>query len=161
MSVTIRTMTENEFENFCRRSMEDHARELMEELHISEEKATKAAKEEIAGMMPDGRNTKSNYFMTIVAEHENAGFIWTLHEQVNGRKQCFICDFFVFESKRRKGYGAAALRLAEKHAASAGCQESVLFVADRNNGARALYKKCGYRLLQQEGYGCFLVKRLR
>ena len=160
MSVKIRRMTKEEFEVFYKWSVEHHAKELMEELQMSQEEAIKETIIEVAGMLPDGLNTAHNNFMTIVAEGENAGFIWTVHEEFEGRKQSFLCDFAVWESKRRKGYGEEALRLAEKNAADAGSQESVLFVRDDNDAARALYEKCGYHILRKAGYGKFMVKQL-
>ncbi len=160
MSVKIRRMTKNEFEIVYQWSVEHHAKELMEELHMSEEEAIKETIAEVAEMLPDGFNTEHNNLLMIVAENENVGFIWTLHEETEGRKQSFICDFAIWESKRRKGYGVAALYLAEKNAVEAGCHESVLYVGDDNDAARALYQKCGYEVLRQEGWGKFMVKQL-
>lgn len=162
MGIKIRRMTNSEFENFYQWSIENHAKELMEELLISQEEAIKEAIEEVAQMLPDGLNTQHNHLISIVEEDsgEVAGFIWTIHEETEGRKQSFVCDFAIWESKRRKGYATATLRLVEKAEAEAGCQESVLFVADRNDAAKALYQKCGYQLLRQESYGKYLIKQL-
>lgn len=162
MSILIRKMTEDEFEHFRRISVEDQAKELMEESPLSFEDALKAAEEEFSGMLPDGLLTADNHLMAVVEENtkEVVGSVWTLHEETEGRKQSFLCDFVIRESKRRRGYGAEALRLTEKYAAEAGCLESVLFVADRNAPAKALYQKCGYRSLRQEAYGEYLIKIL-
>lgn len=160
MSVQIRKMTKAEFELFYHWSVEQNVKELMEELHLSREEAMKKTTAELAQMLPDGLNTEYNHLLTIVADEECAGFIWTVHEEFEGRKQNFVCDFAIWESKRRKGYGAAALSLVEKHAADAGCQESVLFVSNENDAAIALYQKCGYHLLRPEGYGKYMVKSL-
>ena len=162
MSATIRKMTKEEFEDFYAWSVEHHAKELIEELHMSQDEAIKQTIAEVAKMLPDGLNTKHNYLMTIVEEYskETAGFIWTIHEETEGRKQSFICDFAIWESRRRKGYGAAALRLVENQAAEAGCVESVLFVKDDNTAAKALYRKCGYQVLRQHGYGKYMIKQL-
>lgn len=160
MSAIIRKMTKGEFASFYQWSIENYAKELMDERHISYEKAMKAAEEEVAQMLPDGMHTEHNHFATIVADDENAGFIWTIHEKSEGRKQCFICDFTVWESMRRKGYASTALYLTEKNAAEAGCRESVLFVREDNTAARALYQKCGYQVLRQAGYGKYMIKQL-
>ena len=162
MSVKIRKMTNDEFENFCQWSVEDHAKELMEERQMPQEEAIMKAKEEVAQMLPNGLNTKHNYLMTIVEEdsEESAGFIWMIHEETAGKKQSFVCDFVLWESKRRKGYATETLRLAERNAVEAGCQESVLFVADSNDAARALYEKCGYQILRQAGCGKYMIKQL-
>ena len=160
MEVTIRTMTGREFEAFFRWSVEQQAKELAEEFRMPREAAQKEALAELAAMLPDGLHTKGCHLMTIVAEGEAAGYLWTIREETEGRRQSFVCDFAIREEKRRKGFGTAALLLAEQQAAEAGCTESVLFVADRNTAAQALYRKCGYRVLRQEGYGHYMIKML-
>ena len=162
MSVTIRAMTPDEFRHFYQWSIEQQAAELMKERHISYEAAIQAAAKEVDEMLPDGLHTKHNYLMTITEapRGESAGFLWTLHEYTAGKKQSFLCDFAIWESKRRRGYGAAALQLMEKQAIDAGCQESVLFVSDDNAAARALYEKCGYQVLRQSGCGKYMMKLL-
>jgi len=160
MPVTIQKMTKEEFERFLQWSIEDHAKELMEEFQISHERALKDAQAEVSQMLPDGIHTKNNDLMTITASGKNVGFIWTLYEETNGQKQCFLCDFAIWEPNRRNGYGEAALRLIEEKAAALGSQESVLFVRDGNDAANALYHKCGYRLLRQEGCGKYMIKQL-
>ena len=162
MAVTIRAMTQDEFRHFYQWSTAQQAAELMEEHHISYEAALQAATKEVDEMLPDGLHTKHNYLMTITEapRGESAGFLWTLHEYTAGKKQSFLCDFAIWESKRRRGYGAAALQLMEKQAIYTGCQESVLFVSDDNAAARALYEKCGYRVLRQSGCGKYRTKPL-
>lgn len=162
MFVKLRRMTNEEFESFYGWSIEHQAKELMEELHISQEEAISETIKEVAEMLPDGIDTPHNHFMTIVDSDsdENIGFVWTLHEVTEGRKQSFICDFAIWESKRRKRYASAALRLAENQAAEAGCVESVLFVKDNNTAATALYRKCGYQVLRQHRYGKYMIKQL-
>lgn len=160
MPIEIRKMTDNEFDEFYKSSVEAQAKELSEELHISYEEARKNALAEICDMLPCGINTKNNNLMTIVDGGERVGFIWTLYEEENGEKQIFICDFEIFESRRRKGYGAAALGLAERIAAEHGCKRSVLFVNDNNAAAKALYEKCGYQTLRKRDYGRYMSKRL-
>ena len=162
MSIKLRQMTNEEFEAFCQWSMEHHATEWMEKYHMSREGAVKETKKEVAQMLPNGLRTEHNYLMTVeeTDDQEPVGFIWTLHEETAGMKQSFLCDFVICESKRRKGYAVATLGLMEKHAAEAGCLESVLFVADCNHAARALYKKCGYQFLRQAEYGAYMKKQL-
>ena len=154
-------MTSEEFQIFYQWSVDHQANELMEACQISREVALEEAKAEVAQMLPHGLHTDHHYFMTIEDNHkEPAGFIWTLHEFTEGKKQSFLCDFMIVESKRRQGYATTALTLMEKNAAEAGCRECVLFVADRNHAARALYKKCGYQFLRQINNGCYMIKQL-
>ena len=162
MSVMIRAMTPDDFRCFYQWSIEKQAKELMKERHISYEAAIQTAAKEVDEMLPDGLHTKHNYLMIIMEAScgEAAGFLWTLHEYTAGKKQSFLCDFAIWESKRRRGYGAAALDLMEKQAIAAGCQESVLFVSDDNTAAKTLYEKSGYRVLRQSGHGKYMLKPL-
>ena len=50
--------------------------------------------------------------------------------------------------------------IKQKKAAEAGCLVSILFVKDSNNGARALYRKCGYQDYKQDRYGRYMLKEL-
>ena len=88
------------------------------------------------------------------------GFLWTLQEVTEGRRQSFLCDFAIWEHCRRRGYATAALALMEQRAVEDGCQESVLFVADRNTAARALYEKTGYCVLRRLSYGAYMIKQI-
>ena len=162
MPVTLRKMTPDEFDAFRCWSVGDRARELAEGSGFSPEEARRAAAEEFRELLPDGLRTPDHFLMTIVekAAGEPVGFIWTIHEMTDGRKQSFLCDFVIHEPKRRRGYARAALRLAEEQAAQAGCQESVLFVSDSNTPAKALYEKCGYTLLRPEDGGQYMIRRL-
>jgi len=160
MTIKIRKMTNREFEFFYSWSVEQHVKELTEGLHKSEKDAIKETLSEVSVMLPDGLDTDHNELMTVTADGENVGFIWTVYDEFEGRKQSFVCDFAIWEPKRRKGYGSSALSLAEKNAARAGCSEIVLFVRDTNPAARAFYEKCGYKVLRQEGDGKYMVKRL-
>lgn len=153
-------MTPGEFDFFYQWSAQQQARELMEELGLSPEEAHKTASKEIAEMLPNGLYTEHNNLMTVVADGENAGFIWTLCEEADGQKQAFLCDFALWENYRRKGYAKIALSFAEQSAAKAGCEKIVLFVRDSNIAARTLYEKCGYQPLRQKGYGIFMAKPL-
>ena len=162
MSVMIRGRTEKEYEAFCRMSIAHHVAERMEECAMPQDDATIQAKIEFAGMLPDGLNTKNHYLMTIVEEgnKEVVGFIWTIHEYTDGLKQSFVCDFVILDSKRRNGYAAATLSLTEKMALEAGCLESVLYVAENNYPAKAIYRKCGYQFFRQMEYGQYMKKQL-
>ena len=162
MAVTIRPMTAQEFEYFYQWSAEQYSTELAAESPITPAGAVKKAMAELSGMLPDGLHTANHQLMTVeeTLRREAVGFIWTVYEVKDGRKQCFICDFAIWEPYRRNGYATAALHLTEEQAVWADCSETVLFVADRNATAKALYQKCGYRLLRQSGRGAYLIKQI-
>ena len=159
--ITIRKMTVSEYEEFYRRSFAHHVLELMEQLDMSKEDAEKETAEELASMLPDGMDTTDNHLMSIVDDNGvQAGFIWTLHEYNGDVKQSFLCDIEVYEPYRRRGCAAAAVGLMEEFARNEGCSESVLFVADDNTAANALYERCGYSFLRRMEYGRYMKKSL-
>lgn len=159
-TVELRDMTDAEFAHFYQWSAEQQAAEIVAQSGKTYAAALEEATAELAGMLPLGLHTPQNRLMTVVADGENAGFLWALYEMTDGKKQVFLCDFAIWESHRRKGYATAALHLAEEQAVREKCLESVLFVSNENRAARALYEKCGYRILRQEGYGNYMVKQL-
>jgi len=162
MNMILRKMTEEEFASFVEYSVKANAEELMLENDLSPEEALRKAQNEITEMLPGGLETKSHELLTIenALSHENVGFLWSIFEETEGRKQSFLCDFLIFEHQRRKGYASAALRAFEKRAKAEGCVECVLYVAAKNKAAGALYQKCGYQPLRQMGGGQYMIKRL-
>ena len=159
MPVTIREMTDEEYAYFFRWSIQSQAKDLMEEGSCAREEALVIAETELTGIL-QGPEHQRLMTVTETASGENIGFIWMLHEQTDGRQQCFLCDFAIWEPYRRKGFGSAALALAEKDASEAGCREVVLFVVSTNAAAKALYEKSGYRQLRPKDTGMYMVKPL-
>ena len=162
MSVVLRKMTREEFEVFYREGIEDLTQEFIEELHFAYQDANKQAIKEFTDFLPHGLQTENNFPMAIVEADsgETVGFICVLHKGENDEKMSYIYSLSICEEKRRKGYATTALNLSEKKAAEAGCLVSVLFVKDSNNGARALYRKCGYQDHKQDRYGRYMLKEL-
>ena len=162
MEIEVRKMNKEEYEAFYKRSFEHHVKELIDEENMTEEEAKKETHEELASMLPNGLDTEDNYLMTIRRKTDDVqlGFIWTLHEYNEDVKQSFLCDFEIYEQYRRNGYAKEALGAMEAMAGKAGCRESVLFVANDNTPACALYEKCGYAFLRDMEYGKYLKKTI-
>lgn len=153
-------MTEEEYACFYSSSLHHHVSELMEQENLSQETAEAEAKKELAEMLPEGRNTADNCLMSIKEGSRIIGYIWTMYECCDGIKQAFVCDFYIEEADRRKGFGTQALLQAENLAREQSCRESVLFVANGNGAAEALYRKSGYGVREPHSYGKYMVKTL-
>jgi predicted acetyltransferase len=160
MKTIHRKMTIAEYDIFYEWSIKNHIRELIKENNISEEDALSQTKQELREMLPSGLFTDSNFLMTIKdsSSEKNVGFIWYLFEVVNEVQQCFLCDFMINESERRKGYATESILLMEKNAIQSGCKESVLFVGNENDVAHKLYTNCGYFFLRNLDDGKYLKK---
>ncbi len=162
MDITLRKMTRKEYKKFIKYSKKSHAEELMQQLGFSLRKARSETRLEIRKMLPRGIKTKNNLLMVIedICGKKDVGFMWYMYETVDGVKQCFLCDFFISEAERRKGYASGALAQMETDAAINACSECVLFVNNDNAPAVKLYRNCGYVLLRESGYGMFMKKTL-
>ena len=162
MSVRLRTMTSEEYHKFQEMSIASEVQDRMHIERISYETAHKQVTEEFSRMLPDGLFTKDHNLLSVENSFDKrvVGFIWTLYEKYGNVRQCFICDFQIFEQERRKRYGSEVLHLMEQVALDAGCSESVLYVADHNHIAGNFYLKCGYHFLRKQDDGLYMVKTL-
>ena len=66
MSVTIRAMTSGEFHRFYQWSIDQQAKELAKERHISYEAALRTAAKEVDEMLPEGLQTKGNFLTVLI-----------------------------------------------------------------------------------------------
>lgn len=160
MNAVLKPMTQMEYAEFYRVSLEHHAPEISRQEGLSPADAQQTAKEELNEMLPRGLDTPSNYLMSVIAGDNTAGYLWFLTEELGRVKQAFLCDFRIEEEYRRRGIGTAAMMEFEKAAAALGCAECTLFVEGCNTPARALYEKCGYVTVEEHNYGFYLKKIL-
>lgn len=162
MSISLRKMTSNEYDEFFKWSRNNHVKELIKDTNMSLEDALSQTEVEVKEMLPDGINTENNSLMVIenVLDNRNVGFMWYLYEETHGVQQVFLCDFVIDELERRKGYATEALYVMEQNATEFGCKECVLFVAKENEPAQRLYSKNGYIFLKEMDYGMYLKKKL-
>ena len=160
MEITLRRMTPEEFGEFADNSIELQARELAEEEDIPMEDALDEAEEDLRDMLPHGQDTEDNFLCAVISAGRKVGAVWYSFDETEGVKQAFLCDLLIDEAERRKGYGTAALREAEKNAAEFGCEETVLFVSGKNRPARRLFEKCGYERIGAGDGGIYMGKSL-
>lgn len=146
--VTLRRMTEAEYEQATRRREATSARELGK--FMSEEEAWKRVRQGTARFLPDGRATEGHHLM--VAENasgEVVGNAWIgpdPRDATGTAESAWLYDINVFEPFRRRGYGSAILAAAENLIAGAGRSRLGLNVVGDNTAAIALYRRNGYQV---------------
>lgn len=160
--VMLRKMTADEYLRFKGCSISDYAEDLIKGKGLNREQALAAAGKEYEEMLPFGLETEGHFLMSILdAENkEEVGSIWFFYDEKHGLKQVFLGDFLIYETERRKGYGAAALAEMERMAKTDGCTESVLYVWNHNPAGYSLYQKCGYVTITHEDGGSVMKKSL-
>lgn len=154
-------MSPAEYRDFFQQSFANHVRELMEEEGLTEQLAEQEIRKELSQMLPEGQTTPGNAFLTVCREDgATVGWMWTVTEDQADGRECFLCDFLIFEAERRNGYGHQSLHCMAEQARKEGCDRCVLFVKNSNPAAIELYQKAGFVLLEEHTYGMFMAKQL-
>jgi len=91
---------------------------------------------------PDGRLIDGHFLFTVVADGEDAGWLWI--GPSNDAATWWVWDIQVHDSFRRRGIARATMLLAEDVARSQGASAIRLNVFAYNEGAIRLYDDLGY-----------------
>ncbi len=139
-------MTENEFQAYRQRSVEEYAQEHVRagDWHPSE--AVQKAEGEFLHLLPDGAASKNQYLFSLEDDLAGVkvGMIWFAVRDKASRPSAFIYDFVIYEEFRRRGYGRQALTALEEKARELGLDTISLHVFGHNQAAIALYQQAGY-----------------
>ena len=106
-------------------------------------------------LLPDKLSTPNNYLFDIKEDYDGAtvGFIWLVVEVVDNFRTAFVYGIEVEEKFRRQGHASTALSLIENFVINDLQLPKIgLHVFDNNHGARALYKKMGYKAASHNLY---------
>lgn len=143
-TASLRPMRPDEYPAFVAHSKEEYARGIATQGGETEEFARAKSQADHAAILPQGIDTPGHWISVIEADGESVGILW-LAERPHGRsKECWIYDIEIDEAHRGKGYGRAAMELAEAEARSHGLPRIALNVFGGNEVARNLYRSVGY-----------------
>ena len=118
------------------------------------EVAARKARESMAASFPDGRIAPGHLVYDVVALESNGrstivGFLWISQAQERA-DAWWVSDIEIHEDHRGKGYGRAAMQLAEVAAAEQGAATLGLNVFGYNTVARGLYESLGYETVSTQ-----------
>lgn len=145
--ITLRKMTQDEYDVWAPESIAYYAAEHVRAGNWSAEEAPEQARKAFDRYLPNGRDTEGHYVCSIVdsSSGEKVGYLWYNVQARKTGTRIFILAFAIDEMHRRKGYGAAALKVLETEAARLGADAIELHVFGDNAVARKLYAGLGYR----------------
>lgn len=148
-------MTQEEFEFWSARSMENYARDRVKIKDWSAEEAQANSEKEYTKLLPDGVKTPHHYLYTVKNSDQNIiGFLWW--SLVGPRRdKAFIFDVIIEEKFRGQGYGRKLLTLVEEDMKQKGAKSVGLHVFGFNKVARSLYESLNY-----EAYSIGMQKSL-
>ena len=156
--ISFSNITSNEFEKYSNYFVADYSKEISENYGYSIEKSISQAKDEIEADFPGGVPSPENYLVSIELSDASGkviiGYLWYSYNVKSDH--AFICDFYIRENYRNKGYGKAAFVVLEKLLLEAGIDQIRLRVAYTNDQALKLYKEMGFNVT-----GINMLKRLR
>lgn len=143
-AVRRRLLRQDEFPAFIAASTKSYALGLSEQGGWDPEAALAQSVESHKSVLPAGLDTPGHAIFVLETGGERVGLLWVAERDVAGRHVLFIYDIEIDEAFRGRGYGRAAMLLAEKEARERGIGRVDLNVFGRNAVARNLYRSLGY-----------------
>ena len=143
-SVRLRPITAAEFPAFVAASKEGYAEGI--ELHGGQtrEAALQKAEADFPAVLPMGLDTPGHFIFAVEADDVAVGRLWLAEREMAGRRVLYVYDISINPEHQGRGYGRAAMRLAEDEARSRGIDRIDLNVFGGNDVARRLYRSLGY-----------------
>ena len=143
-TVRLRPITTAEFPAFVAASKAGYAEGI--ELHggQSHEAAQQKAEADFPAVLPLGLDTPGHSIFVVEADGAAVGRLWLAEREMAGRKVLYVYDVSIHSEHQGRGYGRAAMRLAEDEARARGIDRIELNVFGGNDVARGLYRSLGY-----------------
>jgi ribosomal protein S18 acetylase RimI-like enzyme len=142
--ITLRPMTESEYQRLREAIFEDYAREVANVNSTSIEEGRKAAARQSDMLLPDGIASKGHHFWRIVNDNGDAvGDLWIQVE--SDKTRAFIWFIGIDEQYRGHGYSKAAMLALQTTVKPLGAQHIDLTVFGDNTVAVRLYESLGYK----------------
>ena len=137
-------MTPEEFPSFVAASKAGYAHDI--EVHGGQTRQAAQAKAEadFPAVLALGLETPGHAIFIVEAAGAAVGRLWLAERESGGRRVLFIYDISIDAEQQGRGFGRAAMGLAEEEARSRGIGRVELNVFGGNDVARGLYRSLGY-----------------
>ena len=142
--VSLRPMRPDEFPAFLEASKRSYAEGIATQGDRTVEFARQKSEEDHVTVLPNGLETPGHAIFVVEAGGERVGVLWLADKELGGRRVYFVYDVEIDSAHRGKGYGRAAMLLAEDEARRRGLSRIELNVFGGNDVARGLYRSLGY-----------------
>lgn len=144
MSLALRPLSADEFETWFPRMRDSYAEDMLRDAGLAPEKATAMAASQMDGLFPGRKPSPEQLVYVLEADGERVGELWVCERDDAVQHALYIYFVAIDEAHRGKGYGRAAMELAESEARRLGLDRVALNVFGRNEVARNLYRSLGY-----------------
>jgi ribosomal protein S18 acetylase RimI-like enzyme len=143
MTVRVHPLQPSELAGFIARSNAEYRRERID-AGDSPEYADERVRESNEQYFPGGRPASGHLVLRVLADDEPVGVLWLGPFAPAHPHDWWVFDVEIDEAHRGRGYGRAAMRLAEERARAHGAVKLGLNVFGHNTVARGLYESLGY-----------------
>ncbi|WP_281557049.1 GNAT family N-acetyltransferase [Thalassomonas sp. RHCl1] len=109
------------------------------------ETARELARKHTVDELPQGQNTKGNYFYVLLDGEQVLGHLWL--KDFNATYLCLF-DIHLYEPYRGQGYGSQAMTWIKDKAKALNCPSVWLHVFGFNQDAIRFYQKNGYGITE-------------
>jgi len=140
-------MPESDFAIWKERAIVEYAADKVKAGNDTDEGGLERSRKEFESLLPGGAKTSGHHILAVVDETtgQKVGRIWYANPPGPRSDMLWIYDIEIDEAQRGKGYGTAALKLAEQKAKELGKKRMGLHVFAHNPRAKELYERLGYR----------------
>src|SRR5579862_8589130 len=144
MSPALRSMTDEEIQEFIRHDVDNYVAERIQAGDTPNE-AQRVAEDQMQTLLPAGRPGPGQLlFVLLDDEGHRAGLLWIGPLRPEAPETYWVWNVEIEEPYRGRGLGRAAMILAEEEARTHGAKELGLNVFGHNAVARRLYESMGY-----------------
>jgi ribosomal protein S18 acetylase RimI-like enzyme len=144
MGVQLRPMRDDEFATWLPRMRDGYGQAMIDDGGVLPESAREKAAADVEQLFPGGTPSAEQLVFVVEADDEAVGELWLAKREIMGQQCIFIYEVHVADAYRGRGYGKAAMLLAEEEARRRGIDRIALNVFGGNTVARALYLSLGY-----------------
>jgi ribosomal protein S18 acetylase RimI-like enzyme len=138
-------MLDDEFAAWLPQMRDGYAQAMIDDGGMTPEAAREKSAADIAHLFPGEEPSADQFVFVLEADGERVGELWLAEREDWSPGPClFVYDVHVDEAHRGRGYGKAAMLLAEEEAKRRGLGSVALNVFGRNEVARRLYRSLGY-----------------
>jgi GNAT superfamily N-acetyltransferase len=145
VSVQLRPMRDEEFAAWLPLMRDSYAQAMVDDAGFLPDAAASQAEAQIEQLFPDGLRSAEQLVFVVEADGEPVGELWLAERPDMSQRPClFVYDVHIGDAHQGRGYGRAAMLLAEDEARRRGLDRVALNVFGRNEVARGLYRSLGY-----------------
>jgi ribosomal protein S18 acetylase RimI-like enzyme len=150
-ALRLRPITREEFNAWLPRQLAGYAALIVSSGAMPPGAARQKAEQDTVRVLGQGLATPGQLLFRIVAGDEPVGSLWlSVPGQHDDPLMAWVYDIEIDAAYRGRGYGRAAMRLAEEEARSRGMTSIGLNVHGQNLVARTLYESLDYQVMAQQ-----------